>query len=288
VHRRPLAVVSIAAIVSCAVPNGTFNGQYDAAPIAATVPAAGSPPAASVFTYQIPVNINNGEKQRIDFIVFLNPDCTIRGYSSVKITTPPTHGLLTTEAGRDYPHYAKGNQRYPCNLTQTDGVNVYYRSNPGYTGSDLAVVQSGPPPGDIGYPITENYLITVGSQTTVAGAARPPSTRQTVANSGQKQRIGQFWAVSPDCISLGYGNVRTINPPGHGVITVESGRDYPNFPKENARSACNSKKVGLLNIYYKSNPGYVGVDQARIEEDPPPGAGFSAVYRIVDYVITVR
>ena len=59
--------------------------------------------------------IVSGERQRIDFISVLNPDCTSAGYVTVRIITPPVHGELTTERGLEYTSYPKNNQRYQCN-----------------------------------------------------------------------------------------------------------------------------------------------------------------------------
>jgi hypothetical protein len=49
--------------------------------------------------------IVSGERQRIDFYVALNPDCTPQGYVTVRIVTPHVHDELTTERGVDYPLY---------------------------------------------------------------------------------------------------------------------------------------------------------------------------------------
>ena len=59
--------------------------------------------------------------------------------------------------------------------------------------------------------------------------------------------------------------VRIITPPAHGELTTEKGIDYPTYPKDNQRYQCNLKKVPLVNIYYRSIPGYVGVDTVTIE-----------------------
>jgi hypothetical protein len=85
--------------------------------------------------------VASGERQRIDFISVLNPDCTTAGYVTVRIITLPSHGELTTERGVDYPVYPKDNQRYQCNLRKVPLINVYYKSNPGYVGTDTATIE---------------------------------------------------------------------------------------------------------------------------------------------------
>ena len=103
--------------------------------------------------------IVNGERQRIDFYVALNPDCTPQGYVTARIVTPPVHGELTTERGVDYPNYPKENQRYQCNLKKSPLINVYYKSNPGYVGADTATIEWDSPM--IAVTRTSTYTITV-------------------------------------------------------------------------------------------------------------------------------
>jgi len=53
-------------------------------------------------TSKAPVlSVVSGERQKIDSIVALNPDCTSSGYVTVRIITLPAHGELTTERGLD-------------------------------------------------------------------------------------------------------------------------------------------------------------------------------------------
>ena len=103
------------------------------------------------------VTVVSGERQRIDFISVLNPDCSSAGYVTVRVIAPPAHGELTTEKGIDYPTYPKDNQRYQCNLKKVPVVNVYYRSIPGYVGVDTATVESISPI----IPVTKNRTITI-------------------------------------------------------------------------------------------------------------------------------
>ena len=67
----------------------------------APAPAPSNAPLTMVTT------IVSGERQRIDFISVLNPDCTTAGYVTVRIITPPVHGELTTERGLEYTSYPK-------------------------------------------------------------------------------------------------------------------------------------------------------------------------------------
>jgi hypothetical protein len=105
---------------------------------AITQPA--STPASSSTSYT--VTVVSGERQRINFISVLNPDCSSAGYVSVRVIAPPAHGELTTEKGIDYPTYPKDNQRYSCNLQKVPLLNIYYRSTPGYVGLDTVTIEA--------------------------------------------------------------------------------------------------------------------------------------------------
>ena len=119
-------VAILAPICGCAVP------QPAPTPTPSNAPAASAPLAVTVV---------NGQRQRVDFISVLNPDCSTAGYVTVRIVAPPAHGELTTEQGIDYPAYPKENQRYQCNLRKAPIVNVYYKSNPAYVGVDTAIIE---------------------------------------------------------------------------------------------------------------------------------------------------
>ena len=117
----------------------------------ASTPASSSAPPTSELT------VVSGERQRIDFISVLNPDCSSAGYVTVRVIAPPAHGELTTEKGIDYPTYPKDNQRYQCNLKRVPLVNVYYRSIPGYVGVDTVTIEWISPV----IPVAKNRTITI-------------------------------------------------------------------------------------------------------------------------------
>jgi len=118
-YSRFALVAILAPICGCAV--------TEPAPTPASAPAT--------------VTVVSGERQRIDFISVLNPDCSSAGYVTVRVIAPPAHGELTIEKGIDYPTYPKDNQRYQCNLKKVPLVNVYYRSISGYLGVDTVTIE---------------------------------------------------------------------------------------------------------------------------------------------------
>ena len=80
------------------------------------------------------------------------------------------------------------------------------------------------------------------------------------ARSGAKQLIDAFHSTNPDCTNMGYPSVSVSVPPSHGTVEVEHGDLFPNFPKDNPRSACNSQKVEAVKVFYTSNPDFSGQD----------------------------
>jgi len=113
----------------------------------------------------------------------------------------------------------------------------------------------------------------------VAASSAPQPAVRTVA-SGERQRIGFFYTLNPDCTSGGYTTVRVITPPAHGELTTERGVDYTNYPKEDQRYQCNLKKSPVTDVYYKSNSGYLGTDSTLIEVASPTGITITRIYTI--------
>lgn len=89
----------------------------------------------------VTISVASGQRQRIDYINSLNPDCTSAGFATVQVIAPPTHGTLTTQPGSEYSTFPKDNQRYPCNLQKSPAMDVYYTSAPGFIGADSATIQ---------------------------------------------------------------------------------------------------------------------------------------------------
>jgi hypothetical protein len=121
-------------------------------------------------------------------------------------------------------------------------------------------------------PLTPAEADAHADQTLIRGAA-----------SGEKQKMGRFIGLNPDCTATGVPKVTFVTPPAHGTMTVEQGEDYPNFPKDNVRSVCNTRKVPAVLLYYQSTPGYTGNDIAVLEVVFPSGN-----LRHQTYTITVR
>jgi hypothetical protein len=83
----------------------------------------------------------SGNKQKIDSAGSLNPDCTSQGIPTIRIVRPPVNGRLTVEQGEDYLNFSKDNPRSQCSTRKSPVMMVYYVSNPGYVGPDVATIE---------------------------------------------------------------------------------------------------------------------------------------------------
>lgn len=80
--------------------------------------------------------VPSGTTQQIDFFASLHPDCSATGTPVVRLIDGPTKGLITTEKGRDFLLFPKGNPRSRCNLRRVSGVKLLYRSADAFVGTD--------------------------------------------------------------------------------------------------------------------------------------------------------
>jgi hypothetical protein len=71
---------------------------------------------------------------RLDFLYFLEPDCSSAGPTTVRIVESARHGTLAIEHGEG--SFPRDNQRYECNTRRSDGTLVFYEPQSDYTGSD--------------------------------------------------------------------------------------------------------------------------------------------------------
>ena len=75
--------------------------------------------------------------------------------------------------------------------------------------------------------------------------------------------------------------MRVINQPAHGEVIIREGRDYPNFPRINPRSACNLHQAPGTLVYYRPAPGYTGPDGLDIDIIYASGSNGQSRYNVV-------
>lgn len=80
--------------------------------------------------------VPSGANQQIDFFASVNPDCSSPGLPTVRLVDGPQAGTVTTDKGRDFMTFPRGNPRSACNKRRVAGVKMFYRSPKGFMGTD--------------------------------------------------------------------------------------------------------------------------------------------------------
>lgn len=83
-----------------------------------------------------------GQTIKLNFVVGLNPDCTVRDEPIVQIIEMPTNGVATVTKARDYTGFPPESPFAVCNKTKVSGIKLEYQSNSGFKGSDSVTVES--------------------------------------------------------------------------------------------------------------------------------------------------
>jgi hypothetical protein len=82
------------------------------------------------------------------------------------------------------------------------------------------------------------------------------------------------------CSSKGQTTVRVLTHPAHGKLTVENGQAFTNFPKDNQRYDCNTRRSDGTLVFYEPSSDYTGGDSATIYIIYPSGAAQTRHYSL--------
>jgi hypothetical protein len=77
--------------------------------------------------------VASGTVLRLAHFASVNPDCTSRGVTVVRVTDAPTHGAVQIRRERSFTTFRKQQQ---CDDQRVDGTTVEYRPERGYLGPD--------------------------------------------------------------------------------------------------------------------------------------------------------
>src|SRR5262252_78278 len=72
-----------------------------------------------------------GQNLRLEFLYWIQPDCSSAGITNVRIVEAPQHGTLMVEQGQGFSSFPRDNQRYDCNTRKSDGTLVFYQPESG-------------------------------------------------------------------------------------------------------------------------------------------------------------
>lgn len=83
----------------------------------------------------------SGRRQKIDFVINLDPACKPLGLSEVNVLEAPRGGQISTARGQEYPNFPSFNTRSRCNTTRVPAVVVSYQSEAGFRGEDEFAIE---------------------------------------------------------------------------------------------------------------------------------------------------
>src|SRR5262249_10072615 len=84
------------------------------------------------------------------------------------------------------------------------------------------------------------------------------------APSGVKRNFRYIAWIMPDCSSDMGIVVKVEQPPLHGKVETFPGEGFSSFPAVSPQASCNNRKTRGVNLYYQSDPNYIGEDQFSI------------------------
>jgi len=114
------------------------------------------------------------------------------------------------------------------------------------------------------------------------GPLRSPQTMELTrfVAAGQKLRLEFFYDIEADCSSKGQTTVRILAQPAHGTLAVEKGQGFTNFPKDNQRYECNTRKSDGTFVFYEPKSDYTGTDSIGLYVIFPNGTAQTRHYSI--------
>jgi hypothetical protein len=87
-------------------------------------------------------NVVSGQPLMLGFLYSTNPDCTARGFPTVRVVQAPQNGRVAIAKTRDFPSFHPLNERSDCNDRRVPGMSMRYVSNRGYLGTDSVTLEA--------------------------------------------------------------------------------------------------------------------------------------------------
>ncbi len=104
------------------------------------------------------------------------------------------------------------------------------------------------------------YALLFGISAATPSLAQEIKVTQLFAVGDQEILLRRGISIDRDCVPHKSTKIAIIRKPQHGTIKEYTQAVYPNFNKDNARSACNDRRVDALAAYYQAKPGFKGKD----------------------------
>ena len=87
-------------------------------------------------------------------------------------------------------------------------------------------------------------------------------TSDATVGSDRATKVDQFSFIkpAPNCGEVPGTRAFVTRPPANGVATIEKTLDFSPYPPGNSSAACNSRRVPVWVVIYRSKPGFSGAD----------------------------
>ncbi len=92
--------------------------------------------SAGAVEAQTPRYVVSGHTLRLGFFASINPDCSARGMTTVRITRPPQNGRVRTVRESGFAVFPAGSVYAQCSTRRVQGVALYYTSRRGFIGTE--------------------------------------------------------------------------------------------------------------------------------------------------------
>ena len=116
--------------------------------------------------------IPSDQKRRIDFIYWLEPDCTTPELPVLRIIEQPRNGKVTVERSTGFTNFPQSNPRHECNRRKSDGVSLVFEPAPRFVGIESITVEILLPSG---HAVKRHYTIEVKAVESVSSVPNPTS-----------------------------------------------------------------------------------------------------------------
>jgi hypothetical protein len=117
--------------------------------------------------------VPSDQKRRIDFIYWLEPDCSTPELPVLRVVEQPRSGKLAVERGTGFTNFPQTNPRSECNRRKSEGVTLVFEPNPHFVGIDSITVEILYPSGSA---VKRHYAIEVKAVESVSSVPNPTPT----------------------------------------------------------------------------------------------------------------
>ena len=99
-------------------------------------------------------------------------------------------------------------------------------------------------------------------------------------HSGQREQVAFFYDLLANCEVEGYPEITVLRGPAEGIVSVEKGKAYPRYTRENIRFECDRNPAGAMLVFYQSNANYRGRDSFTITVRFPESQTWTESYSV--------